>query len=90
MKTAYLLFVALPLLFSGCKPAPGVLPTIEEVSARTSNLTNDEVRKKCYDDGGKYEVWNDEDGSSETFCVFKEGWGCKPEEYAYGSCGKGY
>lgn len=84
MKTA---IIIMTLFLAGCKPQPGVLPSIEEVSAQEI-FSQEEINEKCLDDGGKFEKWIDKDGTSNIFCVFEEGWGCDPELYAYGKCGK--
>jgi len=86
MKKLLIFFISLIFLV-GCKPKAGVLPTIEEVSAEVL-FTQEEIDQKCFGDGGKYETWVDEDGTENIFCVFEEGWGCDPELYAYGKCGK--
>lgn len=85
MKTAYCLLIFFAIFFTGCKPKPGVLPTIEEVSAKKI-WTKEEIDAKCINDGGKLEKWDNKDGSYEIFCVFPEGWGCDPELYANGLC----
>ena len=85
-KITFILVIA--LLLSSCiqDPESGAIPTVEEVAARKNLPTVPQAEKYCYDQGGHYEDWTDEDGSVNTFCILPEGYGCDPVKFYIGSC----
>lgn len=79
------------LILTGCmvaEPESGVIPTHEEIVKRQEvEVTPHRVEQYCYDNGGKYEDWDNHDGTSTTYCILPEGYGCDPVEYYKGNCG---
>ncbi len=77
-------------LLSGCAqtPQPGQVPTVEEVIARRKTPTSEEAQQFCLSKGGHFEQWKNEDGTSTTYCIMPEGYGCDPILFAQGLCGK--
>lgn len=87
-KTVFLLLSA--ILLSACvakSPQASALPTHKEVAMRYENPTNQQLLDFCKSKGGKYEVWTDDDGTQNTFCMLPGGYGCDPEQFFKGSCG---
>ena len=87
MRYRFLILISFIVLISGCKPKPGVIPTQQEVINRKVEVTYQQAKDFCYKNGGRLEDWKERDGSSKTYCILKEGYGCDPVEYAKGACG---
>ena len=87
--TALLIFISLTFL-GGCiakTPDQSTLPSYQQVAMRYENPTPKQLLDFCNKKGGKYEVWTDDDGTQNTFCMLPEGYGCDPEQFFKGSCG---
>jgi len=90
MKKSALLFTAIALVLSGCiakTPEQSQLPTHQQVAMRYENPSSQQLLDFCTAKGGKYEIWTDDDGTQNTFCMLPEGYGCDPEQFFKGSCG---
>ena len=85
MKKIFFLLLFAPLLLTACnkKPEAGAIPTVEELIARRDNITQHEAEVYCQENNGKLEKW----GNGKTYCIFTNGYGCDPMEYAKGICG---
>ena len=89
MKKIFLIFtIFLSFFLTSCEPAKGTIPTPEEISSEKEILSDADVMNICQKKGGHYEDWDNHDGTSTTYCIHPDGWGCEPEKLADGSCDK--
>lgn len=88
-----LILLLLSLFLSSCvakTPDQSALPSYREVAMRLENPTDKQLLDRCIEKGGKYEVWDNDDGSKSTYCILPGGYGCDPIQLFQGTCSVGF